>query len=795
MVSRSPRLVPVLLLAPILGVLATLLVVGVAHPGVARGATATPPACEDLQLGTVDTAALPQVAVTATVPARLGTASLPASAFTVRQGGDELPLISASRLPESGLEVVVVVDNAAATGAGSLAAAQGAAVELIVGLPDQALTGVVTAGGEPRVLARVPSAKAAASQALASATPAGPRRTVDALALALEQFPAATGGRRHIVVFSAGSDAGSTADPQAVALALQASDVTLHRVDFGSEPADAAALPGTGCPGRVEPAQLVSAVDAVLGRLRGQYQLQFQADPDAGDVTVEVGLQGLRGTAVLPLSAPPGAAPAAPPGGSGSDDSGGAGASAAGDSGDTALRVGLIAAAVLLVGGVGALLLLRRPGSEPQAAAGTAGGVPPRPAAAPPAPVAAASSTPRRPLSAPVSGSPLLKVSGPASVSTPVSPPLTAGRPVSGGAPTAAGRGSVVIATEPPRTRPPARDEPVRPAPLPFTPPTGEPTPAPVPSYQADPVLLALAEAGASPDRLTALAASHPRRAGRAAWTVVAERVRSGAPLARAVEQSQSGDPTLAAAGQALRVAAETGADPAPLLRTAALVCGAQSAVAASRWTAHRPVLLGAAALTALPVLAVTLRLVTGSSDGARGALGWLAGAAGLAFIALGALRLRAAADPALARSDARAGAPRRTLEHAEARAAAVAERAALYAAAGGELEVALARGEASYLVRPDGLPARPDRNGTWGRTLEGEELGTADRAAAEDLRRLAGLQRSGGALPPEALVAAAAAVRARSAQRVRNRRLALLPLLTPALLLLAGTALLALAI
>jgi len=316
-----------------------------------------------------------------------------------------------------------------------------------------------------------------------------------------------------------------------------------------------------------------------------------------------------------------------------------------------------------------------------------------------------------------------------------------------------------------------------------------------VPPYEADPLLLALAEAGSSPDRLAALAGSHPRRAGRAAWAVVAERVRAGAPLARAIESSSSADPTLAAAGQALRVASETGAAPAPLLRTAALVHGAQSAVAASRWTASRPVLLGTVALAALPVLAVILRLVSDSADGKRGALGWLAGGAGLGLITLGALRLRAAADPALARSGARADAPRRTLEHAEARAAAVAERAALYAAAGAELEVALARGEASYLVRPGGGVARADRSGSWGRTLEGEELGTADRAAAEDLRRLAGLKRSGGAPPPEALVAAAAAVRARSAQRVRDRRLALLPLLTPALLLLAGTALLVLAI
>ena len=539
-----------------LGSLATALLVLV--PG---GPAAAVAGCEDLLL-------VPRggSAVRATVPASLGLVALPADAFAAVRG-DDSAAVQARRLAPSEVAVSILLASSAGTTKEELAAAQGAALELLVGLPAGVRTSLVV-GGDPSTQLSPLSADRAAALQLLSRVNLGATDSA-AGSLALQQLPAQTSN--HLVVFTDGRSPVAT-PPRA--------GTQVHRLTYGSGPA----LPArAGCPSG--PVALLPATDAVVRRVQGTYELRV---PDgfteirlsAGQVGLSAELAPARARAPAPAQAPA-PAPATP--GTPSPTEGG------GVPGPV-----LIATALGLLVGAAVLLVRRRRNvgvDEPVPAAPLPSNlvVPPvTQRAEPPAP------TTTRPVSVDAPRTPV-----------PATPPPapTRQRQVRASSPPVPVTPQPVPASPRARKRPaPATTRPVEPRPVPAParpqPSAARAVPAPVsaprplsvtpasrplgdPASSQAPVLQQLAdalEAERPPaDALRALAAVAPPRTGKQLLQA-ARAVDGGAQLAEALDAAapprRSGARSirseLAKAAWVLRLARSTGAHPWMLLRAGA---------------------------------------------------------------------------------------------------------------------------------------------------------------------------------------------------------------------------------
>lgn len=258
--------------------------------------------CEDLTVVPAGQGALRVV-----VPASLGLVDLPSSSFTAVRDGADVPVL-ARRRPATELAVSLVLVSSDATSPAERTTAQAAALELLVGLPDGARVALVASSAREVLVAPLSADRGPAVQGLSGLDLTGV--TDDrATSLALDELPDRAPG--HLVILSDDRTAEPTALPAG-------SQVQVHRLYYGTAAAEPvpASTPtaGTGCPSGARVA-LLPAVDAVLRRLQGEYDVQV---PPGGTVTaVRLDYRAVRAVATLPgasTPSPPGqAAPATSP--------------------------------------------------------------------------------------------------------------------------------------------------------------------------------------------------------------------------------------------------------------------------------------------------------------------------------------------------------------------------------------------------------------------------------------------------------------------------------------------------
>jgi hypothetical protein len=209
-----------------------------------------------------------------------------------------------------GLTVALVVD-ASAAGAATLPAWLSAAARFVLETPSTTRSVVISDAAPAAVTAGPARGPAEMVRALTTVRAHGERDTAAALGLALRQFPAAGTGRRVVVLYTTGPDAGGEG-ARSLAARFRASGTILVVVGTtgGLYWADAAA--GTG--GFFAPAGepvVIPALDQVRSTLTGRYLVQFPTPPDLpAQVSVRIDAGGVTLSGVATVSSPEAGPPA-----------------------------------------------------------------------------------------------------------------------------------------------------------------------------------------------------------------------------------------------------------------------------------------------------------------------------------------------------------------------------------------------------------------------------------------------------------------------------------------------------
>ncbi len=316
---------------------------------------------EDLRVRQTSAERFPDVTAEVDVPRSLAGIFLPASAFSVRQGDEEIPA-EVAKLRDDQLEVAVVVDTSEEVPAPDYAQARGAVAQLVDGLPTGSGVTLVSGGGEPSVAVPRTEDPDEALDALEDLPQGGGRATRDAVALAADALgDGARDSRAAVVLVVNRGEEQSSTDLEELEGRLTDAGVAVHVVEVG-EPDDEATRLAEATGGTVRTVDdaddLAVALVQVGDELRGRYELRFRA-PAAGPTEFAVRSPADDSVAktTVELTAPPGAStggPSSTTAGEDGDDGGGVG---------SALRaLALLLLVPLLLGGIVALVLLWRRG-------------------------------------------------------------------------------------------------------------------------------------------------------------------------------------------------------------------------------------------------------------------------------------------------------------------------------------------------------------------------------------------------------------------------------------------------
>jgi von Willebrand factor type A domain len=195
-----------------------------------------------------------------------------------------------------GLAVALVVDTSAA-GAATLPAWLSAGARFILEAPATTQAVVIADSAPAAAITGPQRGPTGVVRALTDVRARGERDTAAALTLAMRQFPATAAGRRVVVLYTTGADAGGES-AAALAARFRASGTILVVVGTaGGDPYWSAAAAATG--GFFAPAGdpvVIPALDQVETTLRGRYLVQFPTPPrlparvsvrvDTGDLTL-----------------------------------------------------------------------------------------------------------------------------------------------------------------------------------------------------------------------------------------------------------------------------------------------------------------------------------------------------------------------------------------------------------------------------------------------------------------------------------------------------------------------------
>jgi von Willebrand factor type A domain len=229
---------------------------------------------EDPRVIAIHTASAPRVSVVVELPR--------GPSGTTRQLDDVSVWIRDTQVPTTvtpmasdALSVALVIDTASETSVDTLQRAQSGATEFLLRLPPQAHRMVITAGGDPRIVAPLTPHPAQALSAVSELRPGGQRSTVAAVMVAAQKLADAPAGPLAIVVYANGADADPTQVEPLIEAITQA-EAVVSVIQHGQDGFWPPVLARTG--GAVMPAgvaEIVQSYRQAATALSHQYLVTF----------------------------------------------------------------------------------------------------------------------------------------------------------------------------------------------------------------------------------------------------------------------------------------------------------------------------------------------------------------------------------------------------------------------------------------------------------------------------------------------------------------------------------------
>jgi len=218
-----------------------------------------------------------------------------------------------SPMASGDLSVALVIDTASGLTSQELATVQNGATEFLLRLPDGAHTMVVTAAGQPEVVAPLSEHRSEALSAISALRVGGSRATVAATMLAAQSLESAPPGPRAIIVYTDGDEQGQLADLVRLSQAVLHSEAVLNVIQTGTDTLWPSVVDQAGGGVVTTSAEdIVQSFGDLAATLGEQYLVTFEAPgglPAVAQVAFQTGDQEYRTVVNLPDA---GSAPAAP---------------------------------------------------------------------------------------------------------------------------------------------------------------------------------------------------------------------------------------------------------------------------------------------------------------------------------------------------------------------------------------------------------------------------------------------------------------------------------------------------
>jgi hypothetical protein len=268
-------------------------------------------AADELRVIAVHTAAAPDVSMVVAPPSTAPEDGSEEESCTVTIDGEPIAT-TVSPMASGDLSVALVIDTASGLTSQELAAAQNGATEFLLRLPDGARTMVVTAAGQPQVVAPLSERRAEALSAISALRVGGTRATMPAAMLAAQSLEPAPPGPRAIIVYTHGIDEQGVLTTR-LSQAVLRSEAVLNVIRTDTDPLWPSVVDQAG--GSVVTttaeniAQSFGDLAATLGE---QYLVTFEAPgklPAVAQVAFQTGDQEYTTVVNLPDSEPAQAAP------------------------------------------------------------------------------------------------------------------------------------------------------------------------------------------------------------------------------------------------------------------------------------------------------------------------------------------------------------------------------------------------------------------------------------------------------------------------------------------------------
>jgi hypothetical protein len=273
---------------------------------------------DELRVIAVHTASAPRVSMVVEAPVTRPQDESAAKSCSVTIDGQ--PVATTVKPMASGdLSVALVIDTASGLTSRELAAVQSGATEFVLRLPDGAQTMVVTAGGQPEVVAPLSGRRGEALSAISALRVGGSRATMAATMLAAQSLQSAPPGPRAIIVSTHGLDErGVLADRLSQAVVHSEAVVNLIQTWPDSLWASVVDQAG-GVVVTTSAENIMQSFGGLAAALGDQYLVTFEAPselPAVAQVAFQTGDQQYQTVVTLPDAGPAQAAPTEPSGGS-----------------------------------------------------------------------------------------------------------------------------------------------------------------------------------------------------------------------------------------------------------------------------------------------------------------------------------------------------------------------------------------------------------------------------------------------------------------------------------------------
>lgn len=273
-------------------------------------------AAAPLRIESVDTAGHPIVSVTVSVPRPFVGTDLPPEAFHLAENGLAQDA-QVARIPNEGLEVVLVLDTSGSMAGEALSAERSAALSFVEQMPEGVSIAVVGFGDEATVVSGFSADREVVRAAIGSLVAAGETALYDGLSAAAGLFDLEQSARRSLILLSDGGDTVSQSTLEEAIIAVLDGRTDFYAVALETYESDFAALDrlASATAGEVvsanDPDALAGIFDQIASGLVNQYVLTYTSQAfDTTRLFLSVSSAGALAEVVQTIELP--AAPPAP---------------------------------------------------------------------------------------------------------------------------------------------------------------------------------------------------------------------------------------------------------------------------------------------------------------------------------------------------------------------------------------------------------------------------------------------------------------------------------------------------